>query len=53
MEIIKMLMQIRQHNKTVIVITHDKELVDMFRQRVITLSKGSIVSDKVGEMYSV
>lgn len=52
-EIIKMLMQIRQHNKTVIVITHDKELVDMFRQRVITLSKGSIVSDKVGEMYSV
>jgi len=53
MEIIKMLMQIRQHNKTVIVITHDKELVDMFRQRVITLHKGSIVSDKVGEMYSV
>lgn len=52
-EIIKMLLQIQKHNKTVIVITHDRELVDMFRQRVITLSKGNIVADKVGEMFSV
>ncbi len=33
---------------TVIVVTHEKTLVDAFEKRVITISKGSVISDEKG-----
>ncbi len=45
LEIMEMLLKIREMNKTVIVVTHEKALVERFGQRVITISKGHVVSD--------
>ena len=42
-----------QLGKTVIVVTHDKELVDRFQKRVITLKAGVVESDRTGGMYNV
>ena len=44
-EIIKILKSINENGTTVIVVTHDKNLVELFGGRVIELSQGSIVSD--------
>lgn len=44
-EIIKILKSINESGTTVIVVTHDKSLVELFGGRVIELSHGSIVSD--------
>lgn len=44
-EIIKILKGINESGTTVIVVTHDKSLVELFGGRVIELSYGSIVSD--------
>ncbi len=41
----------RQLNKTVLVITHEKDLVDRFCKRVVTLKDGSIESDRIGGMF--
>ena len=45
MEIMQILEQINQKGITVIVSTHDANLVNYFRKRVITLNKGEIISD--------
>lgn len=46
MDIMNMLMKInRLLNKTVIVVTHDLDLVEYFGQRVITLDEGKLDSD--------
>ena len=51
-DIMNLLLMIQQRfRKTVIVVTHEKELVDYFRQRVVTLSKGRITEDRVGSMF--
>ncbi len=44
-EIMEMLLKIHEMNKTVIVVTHEKTLVEKFKQRVITISGGHVVSD--------
>ena len=52
LEIMNLLIRInKSKNKTVIVITHEKNLVDHFQQRVVTLGEGHIVDDKVGGMF--
>ena len=52
LEIMNLLIRInKSKNKTVIVITHEKNLVDYFQQRVVTLSEGRIVDDKTGGMF--
>ncbi len=51
-EIMTMLVRIQKMGKTVIVVTHEKSLVDDFRQRVVTIRGGRIESDRVGEMFS-
>ena len=52
-DIMNLLIYIQQKfGKTVIVVTHEKELVDYFKQRVITLNRGRITDDKVGTMFS-
>jgi cell division transport system ATP-binding protein len=49
-EIIQLLLKINQFGTTVILATHNKEIVDALRKRVITLQNGHIVKDqKVGK----
>ncbi|MBQ8508385.1 MAG: ATP-binding cassette domain-containing protein [Clostridia bacterium] len=51
LEIMNLLVKIHKRGKTVIVVTHEKDLVDYFRQRVIKISDGRVVSDGVGGMF--
>ena len=51
-DIMNLLIYIQQKfGKTVIVVTHEKELVDYFKQRVITIKNGKIADDRVGRMF--
>ncbi len=50
LEIMNLLLKIHNLGKTVIVVTHEKSLVDYFKQRVIRIRGGKIVSDEVGGM---
>ncbi len=51
LEIMNLLVKIHKKNKTVIVVTHEKQLVDYFQQRVVTIEDGMVVSDRVGGMF--
>ena len=42
----KLLDEINQRGTTVLVVTHNREIVNAFRKRVITMKKGVIVSDE-------
>ena len=44
-DIVQMLTQINEKGTTVLMVTHEHELVHQFNHRVITLDKGHIVSD--------
>ena len=50
-EIMNLLMKINKLGKTVIVVTHEKNLVDYYKQRVVMLKDGRIVEDRVGGMF--
>ncbi len=52
LEIMNLLVKINKLGKTVIVVTHDKDLVDYHKQRVVMLQEGYIVDDHVGGMFS-
>ncbi len=45
-EIMKLLEQINKNGTTVLVVTHNREIVNEMRKRVITMKKGVIVSDQ-------
>ncbi|MBQ9862800.1 MAG: cell division ATP-binding protein FtsE [Lachnospiraceae bacterium] len=45
MEIMKLLEEINEKGTTVIMVTHNKEIVNAMQKRVITLNKGVIISD--------
>lgn len=47
--IMKLLEEINQRGTTVIVITHSQEMVDEMNKRVITMERGSIISDEKGK----
>ena len=51
LEIMNLLIKIHKRGKTVIVVTHEKDLVDYFKQRVVKISDGKVVSDGVGGMF--
>jgi len=51
-EIMESLERINNMGKTVIVVTHEKALVDRFKKRVITIKNGHIINDQVGGAYS-
>lgn len=51
-EIFRMLSELHQQGKTVIVSTHDPSIVNAFRHRVIRLEHGSIVSDMSPGVYA-
>lgn len=49
-EIINLLLKINEFGTTVVLVTHDKDIVNSLKKRVITLVDGSIVQDqKVGK----
>lgn len=46
LEIMRLLEEINNRGTTVIVVTHNKDIVNLFQKRVVTLKKGRIVSDE-------
>ena len=51
-EIMKLLEQINDRGTTVVVVTHNKDIVNSMRKRVVTMHEGSIISDeKEGEYH--
>ena len=44
----ELLIEINKKGTTVVVITHDKKLVDDFNKRVIAIKNGEIISDITG-----
>ena len=51
-EIMKLMEQVNENGTTVLVVTHNKEIVNEMRKRVITMRKGVIVSDEeMGEYH--
>ncbi len=50
LEIMNLLIKIHKRGKTVIVVTHEKDLVDYFKQRVVKIQDGKVISDQVGGM---
>ncbi len=47
-EIMKLLEEINKRGTTVIVVTHDREIVNAMKKRVITIHNGKVVSDEEG-----
>lgn len=47
-EIMQLLSEINHRGTTVMVVTHDKELVDRMKRRVITIEAGKVTSDRTG-----
>ena len=45
-EIMKLLDQINKKGTTVLVVTHNREIVNEMQKRVITMKKGIIISDE-------
>jgi cell division transport system ATP-binding protein len=52
LEIMSLLIKINKIGKTVIVVTHEKDLVDYYKQRVVMLDNGLITEDRVGGMFN-
>lgn len=51
-EIMKLLEQISAQHVTVLVVTHERELVNRFGKRVVTIDDGVVVSDNGGGYYA-
>jgi len=51
LEIMLLLERINSLGTTVLVVTHEKELVNRFGKRVLTIEKGKIISDRTGGYY--
>lgn len=51
-EIMELLEQINRNGTTVVVVTHNQEIVNMMKKRVIALHKGTLVSDEKKGGYS-
>ena len=50
-EIMKLLEEINENGTTVVVVTHNREIVNAMRKRVVTMRRGVIVSDEEGGEY--
>ena len=48
LELMGLLVKINELGTTVVVVTHEKDLVDRFGKRVITIDAGHVVNDSVG-----
>ncbi len=52
LEIIKLLQEINSLGTTVLIVTHEKDLVNRFAKRVIAIENGRIISDGTGGYYN-
>jgi len=52
LEIMALLEQINELGTTMLVVTHEKDLVDSFTKRVIAIEDGRIISDETGGYYN-
>ena len=52
LEIMRLLAQINELGTTVLVVTHEKELVNRFAKRVVVIDSGRLVGDGVSGYYS-
>ena len=52
LEIMRLLERINQLGTTMVVVTHEKDLVNQFKKRVVTLEQGAITSDGDGVGYN-
>ena len=50
-EIMQLLKKINEFGTTVVLVTHDREMVNSLKQRVITLEKGRVISDQEQGRY--
>ena len=50
-EIMSLLEKINELGTTVLVVTHERELVNEFSKRVIAIDSGRIISDRTGGYY--
>lgn len=50
-EIMRLLEEINESGTTVVVVTHNREIVNAMKKRVVTMKKGVIVSDEEGGEY--
>ena len=48
LELMSLLGRINELDTTVVVVTHEKDLVNRFSKRVVTLDHGEIISDQIG-----
>ena len=48
LELMRLLVKINQLGTTVVVVTHEKDLVDRFEKRVVTIEAGRVINDSVG-----
>ena len=48
LEIVELLNEINRHGTTILMVTHETELVKSFNKRIITLHNGSVDSDQAG-----
>ena len=48
LELMSLLVKINQLGTTVVVVTHEKDLVNRFGKRVVTIESGRVISDQVG-----
>ena len=51
LELMTLFEKINSLGTTVVVVTHEKELVNQFEKRVVSIDKGVIVSDRTGGYY--
>ena len=51
-EIMALLQEINNLGTTILVVTHEKDLVEMFGKRVIAIDEGVVVSDGMEGYYS-
>ena len=51
LELMLLLQKINELGTTVLVVTHEKELVNAFAKRVISIENGKVVSDRTGGYY--
>ena len=50
-EIMKLLERVNKNGTTVLVVTHNREIVDAMKKRVVTMQKGVIISDEENGGY--
>lgn len=52
-DVIKVLEKINHYGTTVLLTTHNQEIVNKLKRRVVTIQHGQIVSDRAGAEYSI